>query len=462
MNPPATPDAGTVPQREALRREAETAMSRARSALLLREPFFGWLAMRLRLQADESCAQLWTDGKTIGFHPAFAATLPPDKLLGALAHEVLHLACGHHVRRGGRDVALWNEACDVVVNALLLEAGFRLPEGFVQRPALAGQSADAVYAVLRQERGTPGTGLAGQDRAGSADASRPEQRERTAESGSARPREGQSPQKQRTQDGPRSGKGRPARERRRSEREPVPVFSGEVRDAPALRDSPEADAEADLRRQVERDVREALRRARHAGRIPAGFARLWHREGAGQTDWAALLRRFVAQCAENDFSWCMPNRRFLHTGCYLPGRRDVRIPCLVVALDCSGSVDAETLSAFMRELEQALLPYDAEAVVLCHDCRIQSVVRGQGRDVLRRIQLRGGGGTDYRPVGRWLEEQGVRPACLLWFTDMECDLFPPEPPCPTLWLVWGDNDRQPPFGQRASLTPPAPSLEKIA
>ena len=75
MNPPVTPDAGTVPQREAIRREAETAMSRARSALLLREPFFGCLAMRLRLQADESCAQLWTDGKTLGFHPAFAATL---------------------------------------------------------------------------------------------------------------------------------------------------------------------------------------------------------------------------------------------------------------------------------------------------------------------------------------------------------------------------------------------------
>lgn len=56
MNPPVTPDAGTVPLREAIRREAETAMSRARSALLLREPFFGWLAMRLRLQADESCA----------------------------------------------------------------------------------------------------------------------------------------------------------------------------------------------------------------------------------------------------------------------------------------------------------------------------------------------------------------------------------------------------------------------
>lgn len=451
----------TRTERETLRHEARTALSRARSALLLREPFFGWLAMRLHLQADESCTQLWTDGKTLGFHPAFAATLPLDRLLGALAHEVLHLACGHHIRRGGRDAALWNEACDVVVNALLLDAGFRLPEGFVQRPSLAGLSADAVYAVLQQERGSAGNTFAGDAQPGSAVSARSEERETTAGSGRTRPREGP-PQKKQSEDAPDDGTGRQSASRTQGRREPVPVFSGEVRDAPALHRATDPGVEADPRHEMERDVREALRRARHAGRIPAGFARLWRRECAGQTDWAALLRRFVAQCAENDFTWCTPNRRFLHTGCYLPGRRDVRIPCLAVALDCSGSVDTAALSAFMRELEQALLPYDAEAVILCHDCRVQSVMRGQGRAILHRIQPQGGGGTDYRPVGRWLEEHGLRPACLIWFTDMECDLFPPEPPCPTLWLVWGGNDRQPPFGQRVSLTRTAPALERTA
>ena len=245
-------------------------------------------------------------------------------------------------------------------------------------------------------------------------------------------------------------------------RKPLPVFSGEVRDAPGLRDAPGPEMAAKLRRQTDREVRDALRRARHAGRIPAGLERLWRREGAEQADWGALLRRFVAHCAENDFCWCAPNRRFLHTGCYLPGRRDVRIPCLAVAVDCSGSVDTPALSAFMRELEQALLPYEAEAVILCHDCRIQSVTRGRGRDMLRRVQPRGGGGTDFRPVGRWLEEEGLRPACLIWFTDLECDQFPPAPPCPTLWLVWGDNDRQPPFGERVALTAPAPAEERMA
>lgn len=462
MTPPATlPTASADRDARDLRRRANTALSRARAELLLREPFFGHLLMRLRLQADESCVQLWTDGNTLGFHPAFAAALPPDRLLGALAHEVLHLACGHHVRRGNRDAALWNEACDVVVNALLLEAGFRLPEGFVQRPALAGCSADAVYGTLLRERQGTAAGLSERPRPGESATDRPDARDTRAESGRARPRKGHAaPRKDDAAEA--DGPGRPAAHDAPRRRSPIPTFNGEVRDAPALREAPGPDTEADLRRRTERDVRDALNRARHAGRIPAGFPRLWRRDGAGRTDWAAILRRFVAQCAENDFSWCAPNRRFLHTGCYLPGRRDVRIPCLAVALDCSGSVNRAALSAFMRELEQALLPYEAEAVILCHDCRVQSVARGPGRDILRQVQPQGGGGTDFRPVGRWLETEGLRPACLIWFTDLECDLFPPAPPCPTLWLVWGDNDRQPPFGERVRLTTPAPAEERIA
>lgn len=460
MTPPATlPTESADRDARELRRRANTALSRARAELLLREPFFGHLLMRLRLRADENCVQLWTDGKTLGFHPAFAAALPPDRLLGALAHEVLHLACGHHVRRGNRDAALWNEACDVVVNALLLEAGFRLPEGFVQRPALAGCSADAVYDTLLRERQGTTSGLSGQPRPGGSAAARPAPREISAETGRAQLRQEQVvPEADRAA---RSAGRRSAHEAPRR-RPPIPTFNGEVRDAPALREAPGPDTEADLRRRTDREVREALRRARHAGRIPAGFLRLWRREGAGRTDWAAILRRFVAHCAENDFTWCSPNRRFLHTGCYLPGRRDVRIPCLAVALDCSGSVDKEALSAFMRELELALLPYEADVVILCHDCRVQSVARGHGRDILRQVQPQGGGGTDFRPVGRRLEEEGLRPACLIWFTDLECDLFPPAPPCPTLWLVWGDNDRQPPFGERVRLTTPAPAEERMA
>ena len=59
----------------------------------------------------------------------------------------------------------------------------------------------------------------------------------------------------------------------------------------------------------------------------------------------------------------------------------------------------------------------------------------------------GGGGSDFRPVGRWLDDNGLRPACLLWFTDLECSSFPDEPACPLLWAVWGQGGEQPPFGE---------------
>ena len=92
--------------RPSLRQEAARALSRARAALITREPFFGSLVLGLRPEADETCRQLWTDGTTLGYHPAFAAGISQEKLVGALAHEALHLACGHHARRQHRDPRL--------------------------------------------------------------------------------------------------------------------------------------------------------------------------------------------------------------------------------------------------------------------------------------------------------------------------------------------------------------------
>lgn len=60
----------------ALERRALTAMIRARAALVLRQPFFGSLVLHLDLKADSSCRHLWTDGRTLAFNPAWAATLP--------------------------------------------------------------------------------------------------------------------------------------------------------------------------------------------------------------------------------------------------------------------------------------------------------------------------------------------------------------------------------------------------
>ncbi len=134
LHTPKTCHGEPLPQKERQALEAKQAMSRARSVLVMEHPFFATLALRLHLKADDSCVDLWTDGKTLGYNAVYAATLPLAKLVGAQAHEVLHIAFAHHFRRQGRDPTLWNKACDLSINPILLDAGFSLPQGFAHNP----------------------------------------------------------------------------------------------------------------------------------------------------------------------------------------------------------------------------------------------------------------------------------------------------------------------------------------
>lgn len=431
-------------------------MIRARAELVLRQPFFGSLALHLELKADSSCRHLWTDGRTLGFNPVWAATLPHERLVGAQAHEVMHLACAHHVRRNGRDARLWNEACDVVVDALLLGAGFRLPQGHLEHPEYAGLSVDEVYGRLAALQDTPLHGGAQQQAAGrrprEKEASRQEHdgKERQDTPAAAPSREGK------TDDAApeAAGKARPAGDKPEKE-QPVPYFSGEVRDHPLLEDG-QGDARHKAEQEAELRLEQALQRARHMGREPAGFSRLL-RGGRhdGGTDWRGLLRRFLENCALNDYTWSAPNRRYLHHGIYLPGRQEQRIPQLAVAVDCSGSVDDAALSLFCAELSSILAAYETELVVIFHDSRVQAVRTFRRQDLPLHLSPVGGGGTDFKPVAAgWTTTACARPACSgsrIWNVPPS----PTNPPAPCSGPS-GDREGNSPPSASCCVCPPEP------
>jgi predicted metal-dependent peptidase len=83
----------------------ERKLTRARTQLLLNQPFFGTLCLRLKLVAGE-LPTMATDGRRIVYDPAFVEELTAAELEAVLAHEVLHCALGHHCRRGERDPRL--------------------------------------------------------------------------------------------------------------------------------------------------------------------------------------------------------------------------------------------------------------------------------------------------------------------------------------------------------------------
>jgi predicted metal-dependent peptidase len=66
------------------------------------------------------------------------------------------------------------------------------------------------------------------------------------------------------------------------------------------------------------------------------------------------------------------------------------------------------------------------------------------------LQFKGGGGTAFKPVMEWIDNNNVQPSALIYFTDLECSEFPEEPNYPVLWAT--DNLKlKAPYGETVYL-----------
>src|SRR5713101_1334995 len=136
----------------------ERKLTRARTQLLLNQPFFGSLCLRLKLEPGP-VPTMATDGKRILYNPAFVDSLKPSEIEGTFAHEVMHCALGHHCRRGTRDRQVWNEAADLAINPILIGNRFTLPSGALIDPAFDNLSAEEIYSrLLRDKNDDSGAG----------------------------------------------------------------------------------------------------------------------------------------------------------------------------------------------------------------------------------------------------------------------------------------------------------------
>lgn len=132
---------------------------KARNKLLLQNPFFGVLALKLQVVEDHSCPTAWVNGSQLGYNPDWIKTLPDSQVKGLIAHEVMHCVFKHPYRRKGRDKRKWNEANDHVINLILLDEGFDLPPDGLWDKQYKNMSSDHVYTLLPdQPKGKPPPG----------------------------------------------------------------------------------------------------------------------------------------------------------------------------------------------------------------------------------------------------------------------------------------------------------------
>lgn len=359
----------------------EQKLTKARALLLLDHPFFGTLATRLQSGFDAEVETAAVNGERIAWNPEWLDGLSLAETMGVLAHEVMHVANGHCWRRGGRDTTAWNEACDKAINPILKGAGLTLPACALDGPG--NTAAERLYVVPIKQDG---------------DDNQPGDGERSQDPGGC----------------------------------------GAVEDAPG-----EAKQEQEAEWRVA--VAQAAESAKSQGMLPADLVRLVESIVNPRVAWETLLRDFVERTARNDYNWSRPNRRYLQSGVVLPSLISEELPEIVLAVDTSGSIGQRELDAFAAEVSAVLGCYETTIHVVYADAQVAHTHVVTRADLPIKLEPKGGGGTDFRPVFEWVELEMLSPACLIYLTDGYGTFPSVEPDYPVLWIM--TTDKKAPVGE---------------
>lgn len=378
----------------------------ARIGLLLRAPFFGNLATRLKLvNADSWLGTAATDGRNFYYNTEFCNKLKPKELEFLFGHEVLHNVYDHMGRVGlDRDPRLFNCAADFCVNADLIEQRI----GDKITPCLydakyKGWSAEEVYDDLYKN------------------AQKINLEDLLSQMLDEHLDEGED---EGGGEGDEEGKGRPR-------------------------------LSAAERAAIKDEIREALLQAAQAtgaGNLPSGVKRLIKDLTKPVVNWRELLEQQIQSTIKDDFSWMKPNRRSWHMDAILPGTKQGTQIDVCVAIDTSGSISEQDLKDFLSEVQGIMEAYDEYKVrVITWDTAVYNPreFTSENMEDITSYEPGGGGGTDPMCVWEWLKDNDIEPKKLIMFTDYCFFGWRPDDVkdyCDTVWVIKGNPDAEPEFG----------------
>ena len=438
--------------------------------LLRKQPFFGSLVLRLPFRADPTRQTLATDGQEIRYSPRWVAETDAYLIETAMARVVMACALKHHTRRGERDPERWQMASQLVTHTLLRDAGFTLPP---DTEAWEDLSVEQAYDRLPDPKGDDSgddgnapqnVGGAGGQPPPGGDSDESDDPSDPAGDGDGQDEDdGDDPDSQgrhddgHGQDG--NCQGRDGASNAPSSHDPS--GTGEVMDANARAgdgsDSGEAPVDIAAEEQAwDEAMHQALNIARAEGKVPGRVEETVRNAHASTLDWRMLLRRYMTDAASGDYSWSVPNRRFIDGGLYLPRSAPKASTRSRSSSTPRARSRPKTLAEFWAELREIVDEIRPPSVIVLQvDAALQDAPEYGPNDLPDEIALKGLGGTDFRPGFEWLDEQGIQRGVCLYFTDMECSSYPEtEPGFPVAWINWAPPPSEwnrEPWGERIDI-----------
>jgi len=365
-----------------VREQCRRAALEALSILFVREPLLGGQLKEYTgcVRDEEAAAGVMPDG-SFYVTPLFVG-LDKRARLGVIAHETLHALLQHHDRfqlwrkkyEGKYDayslLKVFNAAADALINAMLAESGFKLPDDAITPDRIAvivGQPPSAIIRMSAEELADLLVDKA--DKVPSPRVCRGFQKTMQGKQGSG------------------AGSGRRSSGCGGLGRRLVKGVDG--------RRPYEAEVVA-AGDNIKTAARTARRFYRSAGHGPGGLVGIIDQVGEGIIDWRARLREAVGSWARNaKRTWRRPSTRLstVSSDVIYPGVRRVGANIVVVA-DVSGSMLGD-LEYVFGEVERALRATGGTGYAIFFDDGVRAVIRGRS---IKGEKIDYGGGTAITPA----------------------------------------------------------------
>jgi predicted metal-dependent peptidase len=383
-------------------------LTTARVGLLLKAPFFGNMATRMRLvDATDWCPTAATNGRDFYYNKDFVSKLSVKKLEFLFGHEILHAVLDHFGRLGSRDAKLANIAQDYAVNQILVDEriGEKINEVQICYDSkYRGMAWEEIYDELYEKAEKISMDNLLKELGDLLD-------EHIKEG------EGQG-------QGDKDGKGN------------RPGISKE--DLQKIRD----------------EVKEAMIQsaaAAGAGKTPAAIQRMIKNLTEPKMNWRQLVRQEIQSIVRSNYSFTRPSRKGWQTGAVLPGMIPDTTIDVAIAIDMSGSIGDDDAKTFLSEIKGIMDQYEDFKISLwCFDTDVyafKEISQDNSQDLLE-YQPQGGGGTDFEVNFTYMKENGIEPKKFIMFTDgYPCGSWGDENYCDTLFIVKGNTSAEAPFGQ---------------
>jgi len=381
-------------------------LTKARVKMLLKHPFWGNLATRMKLvEVNDWLSTAATDGRHFYYNKAFIDSLDDDELVFLFGHEVGHCVYNHMGRRGDREPQVWNMAGDYLINDMLItnNVGRKITKvPILHDTKYRDMTAEEVYDSLMQN----------------------------------------AVKIQMTLDMHMDGEG----------------DEGDSSDGKSKGGSG-VKIDAETQKKIKDEIREAVlqsAQAAGAGNVPAGIKRMINQFTAPKMRWQDLLRIQLESSLKNNYSFMRPSRKAWHTGAVLPGMLPAENLDVVIGIDTSGSITEDMVRDFLSEVKGMMDMYNSYSIhVFSFDTDVYNPVTftEDGNEDIYNYDPQGGGGTDFEVCWTYMKDNDITPKQFIMFTDgYPFGSWGDENYCDTLFVVHGNENIEAPFGVTAHYT----------